>query len=174
MGRSESSTVIIGSRFELTDLVSVVNENNLEKIMLLLVSDEIYIDDDNGMFNTNYKNIIDELDPVKTLEDFHAFMELLKKHGDIVVYRSGEHKPVFHGYYDENTPCLFNQTFIHVIDEPLYDLTRWGYSREGYNVSSVALNKIDFQKAQDNIKKMWGEIGFVDYTITLTTIVYTS
>jgi hypothetical protein len=174
MGRSESSTIWIGSKFNMRDLVNIVNENNLEEIIEIILSDSIYIEDENGFFNTNYyQSIIGDIEEIKTLEEFYCFIEELKRHGDILLYRSGESKSIVFDSYDENNQCIYNQSFIY-LHERVNDLTRWGYNREGYNVSAVPLKDIDFQTIQENIEKKWKEIGFHEYTITLTNVLSVS
>lgn len=136
MGRCETAQASIGIRILLSDLVSQINETNVELVRSMLENG--FIDDENALFNHVYIETLDAYamkerasECKDTAADCKAYLETqLANHGTYNESRwTGERKHTL----EEGS--LLTQTLLVPI-KILLSTERWGYDRYGTNGTS--------------------------------------
>lgn len=148
MGKCETAAASIGIKIRLSDLVTQINETNLNIIIDMLESG--HIEDDNDFFNEVYEEIID--DEKITNGNYANIKKKLtnefKTKGTINKYQYSFSRK------DEHTlenGCLWDK-FLLVPIKKILETDRWGYDRYGINSKSRAMNfdlSIDLEKYKD-------------------------
>jgi len=133
----DQSTVSIGIKILLSDLILQMNETNIELIKKMLCKG--CIEDSNGYYNETFKNIVQyEYEENELPKDYLQCKEHLinefKINGSYFEDKyTGKKTPdLIHG-------CLFEKDLLVPIKEIL-STERWGYNRCGINSSSRPLD----------------------------------
>ena len=141
MGKCSISTAYVGIKILLSDLIMQINEENIELIKMMLYDG--CIEDDNGLYNTAYRMIMDTELPLNYKEYQEHLLTELKNNGSFIESRfTGEVRQDF------SDGCLLERVLLVPIKEIL-TTARWGYDRTGTNSSSRLL---DFDLSVDTSK----------------------
>jgi len=136
MGKCENATAAIGLKILLSDLVSQINESNLNLIKNML--QEGYIEDENDYFNEVYEEIINDDDNILDGNYSDIKKQLInefKNKGTINKYKISKKEE-----YTLENGCLFDK-YLLVPVKNILQTDRWGYDRYGKNCNS---RPIDF------------------------------
>ena len=139
MGKCETSTVSTGIKILLSDLVSQINETNIDLIKEIL--NDGFISDKNEHYNDVYTDIIWSNNLPENYLEYKDFLEQeFKKNGSYILVRnSNKIEP------DLRNGCLFEKELLLPIKKIL-ESSRWGYDRYGRNGS---YRPIDFDLSVD-------------------------
>jgi hypothetical protein len=143
MGKCETSSMSIGIKILLSDLVLQINEKNFDLIKEML--NDGFISDSNEHYNDAYTEIIWFMDLPKDYLEYKAFLEKeFKNKGSYLHLRnSNKIEP------DLRNGCLFERELLLPIKKVL-ETERWGYDRYGRNGSYCP---IDFISPSLDIEK---------------------
>lgn len=137
MGKCESASASLGIKILLSELVSQIDETNINLIKYMLELG--FIEDENEIFN-------DELIAIINSDNFNS----IKNHLDFKEYLTNEFKQnCFQHGIARGT--LINEALLIPIKKIL-DTTRWGYDRCGTNGLSRPINfdlSVDVEKYKD-------------------------
>ena len=149
MVRCDTSTASIGIKILLSDLISQMNEMNVELIKKMLCKG--CIEDSNGSFNEVFKKIVgyeyeeNEL-PKEYLQCKKYLIDMFKNNGSYFEDRySGKITP-------DLSKCLFEKELLVPIKDIL-STDRWGYNRNGINSLSRPLD-FDLSVSIEEYKEM--------------------
>ena len=136
MGKCETSTAYIGVSIKLRDLIEQMTEHNMKLILSMLENG--FIEDDNGSFNENFDNIVNEGEYINCEDTKKYFMDQFATYGDIFVDR----------WSNKQTQTLVNgcllDMYLLVPVHAIISNDRWGYDRYGTNGSSAPYQPIQF------------------------------
>jgi hypothetical protein len=133
----ETSSACIGIKILLSDLISQINETNIELVKKMLY--EGCIEDENNYYNEVFKNIVgygcEESDlPEEYLECKEYLINKFKSNGSYSKNKfTNEVKPYFGDGY------LYEKELLVPIKD-LLSTDRWGYNRRGINSLSRPLD----------------------------------
>jgi len=139
MGKSESAEASLGIKILLSDLISQIDQSNLELIRYMLQRGSI--EDENETINDEFIDIINS----------DQFISLDKKnHLDFKEYLTKEfNKTLYH--YGITRETLIHQSLLIPIKN-IHETTRWGYDRYGTNATSTPIDfdlSVDIEKYKD-------------------------
>jgi len=146
----DTATAFIGIRILLSDLLSQMNETNMELIINMLCKG--CIEDDNNYYNEVFKNIVGleygENDlPEEYLKCKEYLISMFKNNGSLSKNKfTHEVKP----YMGDG--CLFEKQLLVPI-KSILSTDRWGYNREGINSSSRPLD-FDLSVSTEEYKEL--------------------
>ena len=137
MGKSETASASIGIKILLSDLILQINKTNFNLIKKMIYDG--CIEDSNGYYNEEYRNIIGYAEGDNKLpENYLAFKEFLinefKTKGSY--YKSKSTTIVVP---DISNGCLLEKKLLVPIKDIL-ETERWGYERYGVNSASRPLD----------------------------------
>ena len=155
MGKSETSSISLGYKIKISDLINQLDSNNIEIINTFLVKG--FIEDENDGFNDMYINInfsLNFYEDIKINDEVEKYKQTLisefKNNGNLIKLRSG-------GYMEDKSIPLYNMDLLIPI-QSILETTRWGYDRYGTNGLSIPLDdiieKVNSFKLQYNIKNL--------------------
>ena len=121
MGRCDSTNASIGIKILLYDLISQMNDTNIDIIKNMLYTG--CIEDDNDCYNEVYQSICEDIDNVNLKE--HLLRECSKVPHSTQV--------------DVNDRYLLDR-YLLVPIKNIISTQRWGYNREGTNSNSRPLD----------------------------------
>jgi hypothetical protein len=135
MGKCETSTMSIGIKILLSDLILQINEKNFDLIKEII--NDGFISDSNEYYNDAYTEIIWCNDLPKDYLEYKVFLEQeFKKKGSYLhVRNSSKIEP------DLRNGCLFERELLLPIKRVL-ETERWGYDRYGRNGSYCPINHL--------------------------------
>jgi hypothetical protein len=145
MGKCETSSLSIGIKILLSDLVLQINEKNFDLIKEILFDG--FISDKNDHYNDAYTEIIWCKKLPENYLDYKQFLEEeFKNNGSYLHLRnSSKVEP------DLKNGCLFEKELLFPIKK-LLETDRWGYDRYGKNGNYRPIDfdlSVDLEKYKD-------------------------
>jgi hypothetical protein len=146
MGKCETSTVSVGIKILLSDLILQINETNFDLIKEII--NKGFISDENEYYNDAYTDIVWCKDLPENYLEYKDFLEEeFKKNGSYLHIRnSNKIEP------DLRNGCLFERELLLPIKQVL-ETERWGYDRYGRNGNYRPINfmtpALDMEKYKD-------------------------
>ncbi len=147
MTRYESSTVSIGFKIAIKELVKQLNEDNFYVVKKLF--EEGFIPDSNGTVNQYFKSIIDDED---IPDDCKEYKSHLKKHFKKIVPNDKDDEKV-----------SINDMYLLVPVHKIMETTRWGKNRKGTNGTFCEID-FDIENLKEQIKNEY-EHMFSKYNV---------
>ena len=146
MGKCETSTVSVGIKILLSDLVLQINETNVDLIKEII--NDGFISDENEHYNDAYTEIVWCNDLPENYLEYKDFLEqAFKNNGSYLhVRNSNKIEP------DVRNGCLWERELLLPIKNIL-ESSRWGYDRYGRNSSYCPIDQlstsIDIEKYKE-------------------------
>jgi len=149
MGRSDTATVTVGIKIQLSTLIEQINDDNLVSIQNMLENG--FIDDENGEMNTGLRDLVYGIKKSCNAQgkDAAHYKNILKEDFDIGSRSNGP---------------LWNEHIL-IPEDRLLHTTRWGYQREGYNGTSRNMD-FDMRSIEARINDKYKNI-ITGYTVAL-------